>query len=164
MLPVDSLSLFPPPCQQCLGKVQFLPPSQREETSVTSWAESPWGTEEVKSSVNSHLWKRGAIASEAKHRLKSMFLRSLYSFTSSTWEPALNKSWNHRAGKRLVTYLARLSVSGMLYAKLRSVLFNVSFDAEVSVSSIGDWIYYSPPCKEISASFKQLMDVNKTSS
>lgn len=57
MLPVDSLSLFPPPCQQSLGKVHFLPPSQHGETSVTSWADSPWGTEEVKSSVNSHLWK-----------------------------------------------------------------------------------------------------------
>lgn len=46
------------------------------------------------------------------------------------------------------------------------MLFNVfsesGFDAEVSASSVGDRNYYSPACKEISASFKQLVDANKT--
>lgn len=49
---------------------------------------------------------------------------------------------------------------------LLNTLFNVFsksgfFDAEVSASSVGNRNYYSPPCKEISASFKQLVDANK---
>lgn len=105
---------------------------------------SQWGQESFKVSVSD----------------KFVFIHILYMRTSLSQQIVESQSWETSC-----QVFSLSSVSGALF--LLNMLFNVFsksgfFDAEVSASSVGDRnYYYSPPCKEIPATFKQLLDINK---